>query len=82
MVDSRCQLINVPPRLALTLSQFVGVFVKDVVLTPDEVEGLMAGLLVSNDPPRGQKSLREWLQENKDFLGVHYASELARHYKG
>ena len=45
-----------------------------------EVAGLMAGLLVSSEPPTGQTRLSEWLLLNADALGKHYASELARHY--
>ncbi len=81
-VGARSRLVRVPPQIALTLSRFVGTFVKDVVLTREEVDGLMAGLLVSDDPPRGQKSLKEWLHENRETVGMRYASELARHYKG
>lgn len=81
-VGSRSRLINVSPKIALTLSRFVGGFVKDVVLTRDEVDGLMAGLLISDDPPKGQKSLLTWLRENRETVGQRYASELARHYKG
>lgn len=80
-VGARTRLFRLPPRVALTLSQIVGVFVQDVILTRDEMDGLMANLLVSAAPPRGQKSLRAWLHENKDTVGARYASELARHYK-
>src|SRR3990172_234308 len=45
-------LIPLPPRLALFAAQFMSLFVKDVMLTPEEVDGLMANLLVSKDPPR------------------------------
>ena len=79
-VGARTRLMRVPPQVALTLSQLVGVFVKDVVLTRDEVDGLMAGLLVSSETPRGQKSLEAWLHENREIVGARYASELARHY--
>jgi NADH dehydrogenase len=73
-------LFHVPPRLALAAAQFLSLFVGDVLLTPEEVEGLMAGLLVSDEPPRCKTSLSDWLQENKESVGVHYASELERHY--
>jgi NADH dehydrogenase len=69
------------PQIALILSRLVGILVRDVVLTSDEVDGLMAGLLVSSDPPRGQKSLGDWLWENRDTIGQLYSSELARHYQ-
>ncbi len=74
-------LARVPPRLALLASQVVSAFVGDVVLTRDEVDGLMAGLLVSSEPARGKTRLADWLKENRELVGQHYASELARHYQ-
>ena len=73
-------LLHVPPGLALAAAQFLSAIVGDVLLTPEEVDGLMAGLLVSNEPPRCETHLQDWLEENKDSVGVHYASELKRHY--
>jgi len=73
-------LLHVPPRLALAAAQFLSIFVGDILLTPEEVNGLMAGLLVSDEPPRCKTHLKNWLEENKDSVGVHYASELKRHY--
>jgi uncharacterized protein YbjT (DUF2867 family) len=74
-------ILHLPPRMALSLAQFISFFVRDVILTPEEVDGLMAGLLVSSDPPRGAKRLADWLQENHLTVGVKYASELVRHFK-
>jgi len=74
-------LIHVPPIFALRMAQFLSPFVGDVLLTPEEVDGLMAGLLVSKDPARCRTRLTDWLEENKKSVGVHYASELARHYR-
>jgi len=73
-------LFHVPPRLALAAAQFLSVFVGDVMLTPEEVDGLMAGLLVSDEPSRCETHLADWLEENKESVGVHYASELKSHY--
>lgn len=73
-------LFNAPPRLALTAAQFLSLFVRDVMLTPEEVDGLMANLLVSKDPPLCKTSLGDWLEENKSTVGTKYASELERHY--
>jgi uncharacterized protein YbjT (DUF2867 family) len=75
------RLVQVPPAIALTAARFVSLFVGDVILTRDEINGLMAGLLVSSEPPRGETRLSEWLSENKSTVGAQYASELARHYK-
>jgi NADH dehydrogenase len=73
-------LIPFPPLLALWAAQFMSIFVKDVMLTPEEVDGLMANLLISKEPPRCKTSLRNWLEENKATVGNQYASELARHF--
>ena len=79
-VGARRPLISVPPRLALTAAQALSLFVRDVMLTPEEVDGLMAGLLVSKEPPLCKTRLGDWLEENKARVGVRYASELKRHY--
>jgi NADH dehydrogenase len=73
-------LISVPPQLALAAARIISVFVRDVVLTPEEVDGLMADLLVSAEPPRCSTLLTDWLRENRDTAGKSYASELQRHY--
>ena len=75
------RLIKMPPKLALWASQIIGLFVGDVILTQEEVDGLMRGLLVSPDEPRGKTHLANWLHENKDSVGMKYASELKKHYR-
>ena len=74
------RLMKLPPKLALWMSQIIGLFVGDVILTQEEVDGLTRGLLVSPDVPRGKTHLAEWLRENKDSVGMKYASELKKHY--
>ncbi len=79
-VEKKRALIPFPPRLALLAAQFMSLFVNDVMLTPEEVDGLMANLLISKEPPRCKTSLKDWLRENKNTVGKNYASELARHF--
>lgn len=74
-------ILHLPPRLALAAAQVISLFVRDVVLTPEEVDGLMAGLLVSSEPPRGTTRLADWLRANRQTVGARYASELARHFE-
>ena len=57
-----------------------GCVVKDVVLTRDEITGLMANLLVTESKPAGHTKLSEWLRQNAKIVGTKYASELGRHY--
>jgi uncharacterized protein YbjT (DUF2867 family) len=80
-IGAKRPLIPVPPRLALLAAQVLSLFVSDVILTPEEVDGLMAGLLVSKEPPRGKTHLADWLEANKDKVGTKYASELKKHYE-
>ncbi len=77
----KCKILSVPPILAIMMAQLAGCVVKDVVLTRGEVQGLMAGLLVSHDPPTGRVKFSRWLEEHRDRLGISYASELTRHYR-
>ncbi len=79
-IGAQRPIISVPPRLALFAAQFLSLFVGDVILTPEEVDGLMANLLVSKQPARGATAFRDWLEANRSSLGTKYASELKRHY--
>ena len=79
-IGAKRPVISVPPRLALLAAQFLSLFVKDVILTPEEVDGLMANLLVSKEPARAKTSFKYWLEANKDYVGTKYASELKKHY--
>src|SRR5215208_6442953 len=79
-IGTQRPLISIPPRLALLAAQFLSLFVGDVILTPEEVEGLMANLLVSKQPPLGKTAFKDWLEANKSTVGTKYASEIARHY--
>ncbi len=80
-IHSSARIVHLRPKLALWVSRLIGCAVGDVMLTPDEVHGLMSSLLISCDPPTGRTRLREWLAQNADRLGTKYASELKRHYR-
>ena len=80
-IESKAKILHLRPGLALLLSRLAGYMVRDVVLTRDEIDGLMAGLLVSHSPPTGQMRLSDWLKENRGRLGTRYASELSRHFR-
>jgi len=80
-VGSRSSIVHLPPGVALSMCGLVGRSVNDVVLTRDEIEGLMAGLLVSASPATGTTRLSDWLRDNAATVGTAYASELGRHYR-
>ncbi len=77
---SRAPIIHVPPTAMALASRALGLLVRDVVLTPDEIKGLMAGLLASDSPPAGTIGFTEWLNARERSLGAAYANELSRHF--
>ena len=80
-VGSRARIVHAPPRLALSLARAVGYARRDVILTPDELAGLAASLLVSREPPRGRTSFADWVGRHAAVLGRAYVSELARNWR-
>jgi NADH dehydrogenase len=79
-VNGRSPVIHVPPSVMAVLAHALGLLVGDLVLTPDEIRGLMAGLLASHNPPLGRIAFSQWLDEHKTGIGRSYANELHRHY--
>jgi uncharacterized protein YbjT (DUF2867 family) len=80
-VGSRARLVPVPGALLLAAARLVGRLVGDVALTPDEVKGLTANLLVTSRPATGETRFSEWVGAHGAELGRTWASELARHYR-
>jgi uncharacterized protein YbjT (DUF2867 family) len=80
-VHRRPRMLNVPAGLTLAAGNVVGLFVRDILLTKQELEGLMEELLVSNEEPRGSRRVDDWLLRSADVLGRSYASELSRHFR-
>lgn len=80
-IGRRVSIVHVAPRLALLLARALGAAVGDVVITGDEIRGLMAGLLVSHGAPTGTTRLSAWLQGYRERVGRRYASKLGRHYR-
>ena len=81
-MDVRRWFLHTPPRVGLALTGLVGLLMRDMALTRDEVVGLMAGLLTSAEPPTGTTRLSDWLAESGDGLGRRYVSELRWNYRG
>jgi uncharacterized protein YbjT (DUF2867 family) len=80
-IGRRAWLVHLPPMLSLGASRMLGLLVRDVLLTANEVTELTASLLVSADPPAGTIRLADWAAAHADQLGRHYHSELDRHFR-
>ena len=80
-VARRPRRVFAPPGLTIMAGRLVGMFVHDVLLTRDELKGLMDELLVSQEPPLGRLRIDDWLLRSSETLGMNYASELNRHFR-
>jgi nucleoside-diphosphate-sugar epimerase len=80
-VHRRPPFVYLPPTGVILGGMLIGLFVRDRILTGEEVRGLMAELLVSKEPPRGASPLDDWLLRQSETIGREYASELDRHFR-
>ncbi len=78
ILGRRRPIVSIPPGLGRLMAGVLGFFLGDVMLTREELQGLMAGLLAVDSPPTGTTRLTDWARQNAATLGRHYASELAR----
>ena len=71
-------IISVSPSFGYFVGYVVSKIVRDVLITKEEIKGLMADLLYVDDRPSGKTKLSAWINNNKEFLGCKYANELTR----
>jgi NADH dehydrogenase len=71
-------VVGVPPELGYWACRAAGLLVGDVIITRQEIRGLMEGRLYVDAPPLGATKLTEWIDRHRDTLGRRYTSELAR----
>lgn len=82
LIGSKCgvskPVIPVPPTFAYFVSKLVNQLVDDVVITREEISGLMRGILDSNAPDAGAIKLSEYIELHKETIGCRYANEIKR----
>jgi uncharacterized protein YbjT (DUF2867 family) len=74
-------VMKVPPSLGICCGQILGLFLRDVLLTRNELKGLMDELLTSRQLPNAPTRFSDWLEKNKSTVGGCYSSEVARHFR-
>jgi NADH dehydrogenase len=77
----RRPVLRVPPWFAVAVLRLVGFAVGEVILSREELEELRTELLLSHEPPRGQQSVRAWLNQHGNEIGRSYVSEFERHVR-
>lgn len=78
IIGKKRPVISVSPKLGCIVGNVISKLVNDVVITPEEIEGLMTDLLYTDSPPAGKTKLTDWAKAHAESLGKHYASELGR----
>lgn len=82
-IGSQAKFIHLRPEIALIFARCIGYLVKDVLITKDEIKGLMADLLFAepSNKLKAKTAFSEWLEKNAENLGRRYLAELKRHYR-
>ena len=78
IIGKKRKIISVSPTLGYIAARVIGRFVNDVLITREEIEGLMANLLFVDSEIAGKTKLTEWAKKHADSLGKKYTSELMR----
>lgn len=78
IINKRRPVVSVPPAIGHLTGWVAGKFLNDVLITRDEIKGLMDNLLYVDSPPTGKTKLTDWAKENADSLGWKYSNELTR----
>ena len=78
IIGKRRPVVSVPPAIGHLTGWIAGQFLSDVLITRDEIKGLMDNLLYVDSPPTGKTKLTDWAKENADSLGWTYSNELTR----
>jgi NADH dehydrogenase len=78
IIGVRRPIVSVPPSIGYFIGAVIGQLVGDVMITREEIQGLMQGLLCTNSPPACSTRLTDWAKAHSNELGRRYASELAR----
>ena len=79
-VGSRAAVVLTPRSVWLALAGVVGRALRDVLVTPAELEAIRAGLLVSPHGPTGRDRFEDWLARDADLLGRSFVSERRRNW--
>jgi NADH dehydrogenase len=78
IIGKQRKIIHVSPEVGYFMAYIIGKLVDDIIVTRDEIAGLMAGMLAVNAPPAGQTRLTDWLGQHAETVGKRYTSEMAR----
>ena len=77
-IGVRTPIVSMPPRVAYEAIRVLGVVMRDIITTPEEIRGLMEERLYVKSHPLGVTRASDWVRATSQTLGRHYTSEMAR----
>jgi NADH dehydrogenase len=75
------RFLHVPPALGIWAGRLIGLALGDVVLTRDELTGLMEEKLTSSQASNAPTRFANWLAAHEGEVGAVYTSEMVRHFR-
>lgn len=78
IMGTKKPIVSISPAIGYWSLKILGKLVGDVILTKEEIKGLMDDLLHVNSDPVGKIKLTDWLNKNRDSIGMRYAPEIKR----
>ena len=78
IIGKKRPIVHVGPGFGYWIARLLGWIVGDIILTREEIKGLMNELLYTESSPVGTTCLTEWIRQNRDKIGRKYAHELNR----
>ena len=78
IIGKKRPIISILPSICFLVGWIIGKCLGDVLITREEIKGLMANLLCVDSSPTGTTKLTDWISMHADSLGKNYTSELVR----
>ena len=76
----RFVLTGVNKNICYYLTKPIDLIFQDRLIDKDDLDLLMSGLTHSMEEPTGKLKYSDWLNENKETIGIKWNSSLQRHY--
>jgi NADH dehydrogenase len=74
-------IFNAAPEFGIFCGRLIGLALGDVLLTKNELKGLMDECLTSDQTPNGETKFTDWLSQHTTTIGANYTSEMKRHFR-
>ena len=70
LIGANRPILATPPEIGYLAGKLIGMATGDVMITREEIKGLMAGLLYVETPPTGWTRLTDWIRHRRRRWGA------------